>query len=477
MNSQSTQKINKELFESAPIARAVFTMAVPTVITQLINIAYNFADTWFVGRTGDPAMVATLGVCFPIFVIMAAVSNLFGIGGASAISRALGAGNPRRARRVFAFCFWTGLAGAVVYLTVMALFRRQIIGLIGGDENDWQYVSDYIFWTMIIGAVPSVGNVLCGHLVRSIGASREAGFGMSMGGVLNIVLDPLFMFVILPPGQEITGAAIATMLSNTCAFLYFLQLILRRRGHPVLTLDPRDYSAAEGIPMEVVSIGLPAALQTTFAMFSNIMANNLMVPYGSEAVAGMGVAKKLNMIGFNTCMGVTQGVLPLLGYCWGARNYKRMRSLIRFTGTGVFLYGCLCTLILRGFATPLMRAFIDEPLSLSYGTMYLRILAFAAPLASFSYLVGTVFQAAARKGSAFLIAVLRKGVLDVPLMFLLRDTLALGARGVALATPAAEVLSVLIAAGLYLRLARSMRGMGAGQPDAAGDLPVQDGHA
>lgn len=446
------------LFESAPVPRAVWTMALPTVVTQLINIVYNFADTWYVGRTKDPAMVAALGVSFPIFVIMAAVANLFGIGGSSMISRSLGEKKPEKARHVFAFSFWFGMLAAAVYMTIMAVFHSQIIMLVGGDGNDFQYVSQYIFWTMIIGAIPTVGNVLCGHLVRSIGASKEAGFGMSMGGILNIILDPLFMFVILPEGHEIEGAAIATMLSNTAAFLYFIIFILRHdRGEErgVVTLRIRDVSTKDHIPADVLMIGLPAALQTTLAMVSNIFANDLIRPYGSEAVAGMGVAKKINMIAFNTCMGMTMGILPLLGYCFGAKNFGRMKKIIRYTGTVILIFGLSCTAAFRIFAPTIVRFFIDESESVRYGTAFLRVIAFAAPLAAGSYMINTVFQATGRKKASFLLSIMRKGIVDIPFMFVFRAFL--GASGVCWATPFAETVSVFIAFLLYRKLWRTIR--------------------
>ena len=245
------------IFESAPIPVAVMTLAVPTIITQLINIIYNFADTWYVGRTGSAAMVAALSVCMPVFVLLAAIANLFGIGGASVISRALGRKDLSYARKTFAFCFYAGIAASVAFGLLIALFRSRLIPVIGGDDASYQYIYDYMFWTMIIGAIPTVGNVLCGHLVRSVGAAKEAGFGMSMGGVLNIILDPLFMFVILPPGNEVTGAAIATCLSNTAALFYFLIYLYRHRDHPVLSLSVSDFTVGEQIPASTEALLSP----------------------------------------------------------------------------------------------------------------------------------------------------------------------------------------------------------------------------
>lgn len=469
--STASEGKRKYIFESAPVSKAVWSMAIPTVVTQLINIIYNYADTWYVGRTANAAMVAALGVSFPMFVIMAAIANLFGIGGASVISRALGEGNRKKARETFATCFWFGLLGAVVYMAVINLFRSRIIYLVGGDENDFQYVSSYMFWTMIIGAIPSVGNVLCGHLVRSIGASKEAGIGMSMGGILNIILDPIFMFVILPDGMEVTGAAMATLISNTAAFIYFLIYMKRRdirssaddaeqsrAQYPgIINLKLPEAGAIWPVLSPVLLIGFPAALQTTLAMVSNIFANVLIRPYGSSAVAGMGVAKKINMIAFNTCMGMTMGVLPLLGYSFGAKNFNRMRRIIRYTGTVVVLFGSACTAVFVIGAPEMIRFFIDESGSVEYGTEFLRIIGFAAPMAALSYLAYIVFQSAGMEKSAFILSILRKGVLDIPGMFILRAFME--ARGVCLATPVAEILSVFIGLFLYASFRRKIDAM------------------
>lgn len=449
------QKSRTYIFENASVPRAVWTLAIPTIITQLINIIYNYADTWYVGRTQNAGMMATLSVCMPIYVIMAALANLFGIGGSSAISRSLGRGNPCRARKIFAFSLYGGAAAAVLYAIFMLLFRPRIIWAIGGDSSSYSFIYSYIFWTIILGSVPSVGNVLCGHLVRSIGAAREAGIGMSMGGILNMMLDPLFMFVILPPGMEVTGAAVATLLSNCASLLYFIVFLLKNRDNPVFTISPKDLSVQDGIPGEVFSIGIPAALQTTLAMVSNIFANRLVVEYGSAAVAGMGVAKKINMLAFNTCMGLTQGVLPLIAYNFGAGNYRRMKSSIAYTAAVALVFACACTVLFRTFSTQLVTFFIDEADSVSFGAQFLDVIAFAAPLCALSYMTNTVFQAAGRRKSSFLLSIMRKGIVDIPAMFVFKSFI--GMYGVVWATPFAEVVSAAVAVVLFFSFMRSLQ--------------------
>ena len=437
------------IFEEAPVAQAVFTMAVPTIITQLINIVYNFADAWYVGRTGSAAMMAALSVSLPVFIIIQALANLFGIGGASAISRALGRKDKARARKIFAFSFFGGLMAAVIYGLAVFFLRPLLIPMIGGSSDSYPYIYNYMFWTMVAGAIPTLGNALCGHLVRSIGAAREAGFGMSMGVVLNIILDPIFMFVLLPRGMEVTGAAIATCLSNTIAFTYFIIYIFRHRDNHVFTFSPADFTLYEGIPGEVFSIGSAAALQTFLAMVSNIFANKLVVEYGSAAVAGMGIAKKVNMIAFNTTMGLTQGVLPLIAYNYGARKYERMEEVIRFTALVGLGFTTCCTIFFRTFASRLITFFISDPASVEFGTRFLRIMAFGAPLCSLSYMANTVFQAAGDRRASFALSIMRKGVVDIPAMYIFK--MLIGLNGVPLAAPFAEVTSAVTAGVLYMR--------------------------
>ena len=466
------------IFEEAPIPQAVFTMAIPTIITQLINIVYNFADAWYVGRTGSAAMMAALSVSLPIFIIIQALANLFGIGGASAISRALGRRDAGRARKIFAFSLFGGLAAAVLYAAVVFFARPLMIPMIGGSEDSYPYIYNYMFWTMVVGAIPTLGNALCGHLVRSIGAAREAGFGLSMGGVLNIILDPLFMFVLLPRGMEVTGAAIATCLSNTIALTYFLVFLYKHRDNPVFTFSPADFTLEEGIPGEVFSIGTAAALQTFLAMISNICANKLVAEYGSAAVAGMGIAKKVNMIAFNTTLGLTQGVLPLIAYNYGAKRHERMQKTIRFTASVAVGFASCCTIFFRLFARQLITFFIDEPASVEFGTQFLRVIAFAAPLCALSYMANTIFQAAGKRKYSLALSTMRKGVVDIPAMILFK--MLMGLSGVTWATPFAEVTSAVTAAVLYLRFRKQLgeaKSGGNGAVDAVSELQEAAGAA
>ncbi|MGN0298964.1 MAG: MATE family efflux transporter [Lachnospiraceae bacterium] len=443
-----------EIFEHYSVPKAVAALAIPTVISQLITIVYNFADTWYVGQTNNAAAVAALSVCTPIYIIMNAVANLFGIGGSSVISRSLGVKNMDRARHTFAFALWGGIAAALLYSIVIAIFRTPLGILVGGDEDTLEYIYQYMFWTMMIGAVPTILNTLMGHLIRSVGASKQASIGMSLGVILNIVLDPIFMFVILPAGNEVMGAAIATLISNIVAMIYFFVYLFCHKEHGVFTIHPKEIRLTDGIPKEVLFIGFPAGLMTTLAMVSNIFANALVRDYGSEAVAAMGIAKKINTLAFNVTMGITQGTLPLIGYNFAAKNFRRMKEAIRFATVCAVIFSTTCFVFFWSATEPLIRFFIQDTKTVEYGVSFLKVIAFAVPFSSLTYAMNMVFQATGKKKNSFALSVLRKGFLDIPSMFVFQHFV--GIMGVLYATPFADVISAVLAVAMYVWFSRKM---------------------
>ncbi|MDO4386787.1 MAG: MATE family efflux transporter, partial [Clostridia bacterium] len=208
-----------KLFSEMPVRKAVLTLAIPTVISQLITVVYNMADTFFIGQLGDPRQVAAATIAMPCFMFLTAFANLFGLGGSSLISRCLGSGDREKAKRCASFCIWTGAAAALIYGLLVVLAEPALLPILGASEETWTYCGQYMLWTIGIGAVPTVMNAELAHLIRAEGYSKPAGFGVAFGGILNILLDPLFIFVFR---LEIAGAAIATMLSNLIAMGYFL---------------------------------------------------------------------------------------------------------------------------------------------------------------------------------------------------------------------------------------------------------------
>ena len=433
-----------ELFERAPIHRAVLALAVPTVISQLITVVYNVADTFFIGQLGDPAQVAAATLAMPPFILLTGIANLFGIGGASLVSRSLGAGDAQKARQCAAFSLWTGATVALLYGLAMMLFRPVILPLIGAGADTFDALYHYVFWTITIGAIPTVISAELAHLIRAEGYAKQASFGISLGGVLNILLDPLFIFGLR---LGITGAAMATMLSNLVAMGYFL-LLLRKRKATVISLHPRHYTLRHHIPAEILLVGFPSFVMNGMSILSNVVLNRLVASYASEAIAGMGIAKKVDMVAFAIAAGMTQGVLPLIGYNYASKNAARMRAAIRTALLYSLSIACLGTVLLFTSAAPLSRLFINDDVTVAFGQHFLRVICLTCPTVSVTFMVTTVFQATGQKLQPTILSLLRKGGLDVPFMFLMNARLGVG--GIAWATPIADLLAMLIALAFFL---------------------------
>ncbi len=443
---------NTELFTRTPVKKAVISLVVPTVISQLITVIYNMADTFFIGQVGDPNQVAATSLCMPLFIFLTGMANLFGIGGSSLISRCLGAGDREKAKKVAAFSIWTAIAVSFLYGVVLMIFKSLVLPAVGANADTYEFCYQYVFWTITIGAVPTVLNALFAHLVRSEGYSKQASFGMALGGVLNIILDPIFISVF---GLEIAGAAMATMLSNLIATFYFVILILGKRKNTVITLNPKYYTLKTRIPYEVLLVGLPSCMMNIMGVLSNIVLNRLMVSYCNEAVAGIGIAKKVDMLAFAIATGMSQGVLPLIGYNYSAKNYKRMMTAVKTT----FLYSLVVALASAAFlltcAEPIVKAFIDDPLTVEYGQLFQRIICITGPCISVTMMIITLFQSVGQKVQPLILSLLRKGGLDIPFMFIMNALL--GVNGIVWATPIADFNAMLAAIILFIPFWKKMK--------------------
>ena len=436
---------NTELFVNLPVRKAVISLVIPTVISQLITVVYNMADTFFIGQVGDPNQVAAVSLCMPMFMFLTGLANLFGIGGASLLARSLGLHDHERAKRTAAFSIWTAIAVSFFYGIALYAMRGVLLPAVGADADTYRFCEQYLLWTTTIGAVPTVLNQLLAHLVRSEGYSKQASFGMALGGVLNMILDPIFIF---PLGLEVAGAAIATMLSNLIATIYFLLLIRRRGDSTDVALHPKYYTLGRRIPREVLLVGLPSCAMNLMGVASNVTLNRLLVSYANTAVAGIGVAKKVDMLTFAIINGMSQGALPLISYNFSAKNYPRMMGAIKTT----FLYSIVvttaCAVLLFTCAAPIVRAFIDDAETVRYGQLFQRIICITGPLVSVTMISITIFQSVGKKLEPLLLSLLRKGGLDIPLMFLMDHLV--GIEGIVWATPIADCCARVAAIRLFI---------------------------
>ena len=406
-----------EIFEKMTVPRAVAALAVPTVISQLVTMIYNLADTWFIGQLNDAGMLAAVTVVFPFFLTITAFANLFGIGGASLLSRSLGAGNPRRAGEASATAVWLAFIVTGLFSIASFIWRVPILAALGAKSDTFSYASGYIFWAVTVGGIPTVGNVLLAHLVRAAGAPREASFGMCFGGVLNLLLDPFFIYD-WGLGMKIEGAALATCISNFIALLYFLFYIYRSRSGP-LTLSPRLFSPNRAVAGSIVYVGLPSSVIFFMSVVSNVVLNYLMSSYTSIALAAVGVVKKVDMMPNAIVHGICGGVIPLMAYSFAKKDFSRLRESTRFAALCAIAVTLFFFVTCEFFAPYVIEIFTGEPGTIERGASFLRLHCASIPFHAVFYLVISYFQAIGRGTPALILSFLRKGPIDIPFMIAL----------------------------------------------------------
>ena len=382
-------------------------------------------------------------------MFLSAISNLFGVGGSSVICRAMGSSHFSRVKKASAFAFWGCILVTVFYSLAAWLACDAFIDWLGGKAAEVHgFAREYLTITVVIGGLVTALSTLLSHLIRSEGHSMEASLGIMIGGILNIALDPLFMFVLLRPGQEIIGAAVATMLSNCCSLLFFI--IYYFRHTTLLSFQPSASMLEWKVVKDVLGTGLPACLMTLFENISYAVLDNLMAAYGIACQAGLGVAKKINMLAHSIVRGMSQGVLPLISFNYAAKSYRRMKNAILYSGAISVAVALLCMVINLVFSEPLVSIFIvDENItSITEGAKFLRILCLGCPFSACAYAIISFFQATGKGMKSFSLAIMRKGVLDIPMMFLLNGLAA--AYGIVMATPIADVLCCVAALILFI---------------------------
>jgi len=443
-----------ELFETAPVPRALATMALPTIMSQLVTLIYNIADTWFIGRTRNPYMVAASSLVLTVFLLAAALSNLFGVGGGSLAVRLLGQKETDEAERVASFSLTTAAASALAYSLLCLVFMNPLLRLLGASDNTIGYARQYLLFVSVIGGVPTVLSVTMGSMLRNVGYSREAGLGLSMGGLLNILLDPLFMFVLLPDGYQVMGAGLATMLSNVITMVYFIAVYRRVSASSILKLPRRMERIRPDSTRSLFSVGVPAALSLVLFDLTNIVINRLSSSHGDIELAAMGIVQKVERLPLNTGIGICLGMMPLVAYNYAAKDHKRMKAFFSAGRTAGLVFSLACVALYRIFAADIIRAFIADADTVRFGTAFLQARCFATPFMFLSFHMVHFMQAVDRGKLSFWLAAIRQLALNIPLLFLLNHLF--GMSGIIWTQAAADFLNVIVSYILYSRVIGSI---------------------
>lgn len=440
----------KYLFKAMPVPKAVATLAIPTIISQVVIMIYNLADTFFVGQMGDPLMVAAVSLVSPWFNLLTALGNLFGLGGSSLISRMMGAQNHKDIKYVSVFSIWGGAAVTLLFSLSTWVARAPLLDFLGASPDTYGYAEDYLFWVVVLGGVPTMVSLALGHLLRSEGHAKQASAGMMFGGILNVVLDHVFIFIF---HLNVAGAAMATALSNTASVVFFVIQYIRLKDKTAASLNPRYFTFR--FVRSIFSVGLASALATALGNASNMVMVHLASSYGDIPVAAYGVVKRIDQFPLNVSMGLCQGFMPLVGYNFAAKNYSRMRKVSTFSWkVGLVMSACFIACF-AAFASVILHLFIPEARTSTLGASFLRIACLAVPLTSVNFLISYTLQAMGKGAQSAILTSCRQGLLNIPLLIVMN--LLFGLYGMIWTQLVVEIIMLPVSLGMYFHTFRELK--------------------
>lgn len=440
---------NEAVFRDAPVRTAVVRMAVPTVISSLVLVIYNMADTFFVGQTHDAMQVAAVSLTNPVFVMFMAIANLLGIGGSAVISILLGQQMHREAKSASSFCCYASLIFGVLAAIIILPLMDPLLNILGSTENTIQPAREYLFYIAIGAPFILFANTF-GHVVRGEGAARASMVGGMIGTVVNIVLDPVF---ILTLGMGTAGAAIATVLGNICGCIYYVWYFQRKSL--MLSIHPRYLRGETHQMVQVVTIGIPAGVNSALMSIATVLLNNALVQYGDDPVAAMGIVTKAYLFIVFIHMGITNGIQPLLGYCFGAGLRRRFLDILKFSGILTVVCGTILSAGYIIFSRQIVALFIDDASVIDYGGPMLIATSIAGPILGLLFLAINSMQALGRPLPATMLSVCRQGLIFIPLLYLLDAVF--GLSGINFTQAVADYISIVLAMILLVRTLKKFK--------------------
>ena len=463
-------KRKPSVFEMESIPRAIAALAIPSVLSMLVTVLYNMVDTIFVGQTHDPYQMNAVSLATPIFTILMAFGNLFGVGGCAFISRCLGAKEYDRVKKISSFSFWGAITIGIICTLVLTFGVNGILPLLGADaasniagiakdtnadtynkmcenyKNLEQYTRDYLFY-IGIGAIPTVLSSAMSNLVKGEGAAKISMVGMMIGAVTNIILDPI---MILAMGMGVKGAAIATSIGNTVSMLFYL--IYLKCSKTMLNPNPKNVTLRHGIFTGVFAIGIPMFCTNVLMSLSNLILNRFLNDIDVLATGGMGIAMKANMLVIFLQLGIGIGIQPLVGFHFGARNFTKMVKTIRFSMLCTLVMGVVVTVLYFIFTEPIISIFMnsgsngsvaDVETQRQYAIKMLRALMISAPFLGIIFVNNNAFQGMGHGLASMLLSISRQGFIFLPVLLIANA--AVGLDGIVFAQPIADIVSVVIA--------------------------------
>ena len=461
--SQQSEDKRIYILKSEKPAKAVVKLGVPLIAGMFIMVLYNLVDTYFIGLMHDDYQLAAVNLAYPVMMISIAISNMIGTGASSLIARSLGAGDNEKANHTLTVGFVLTVINSVIVAGIGLILLDAIVKGLGAQANTFEYTRRYV-QVILAGSLLTMGNYTFGQLLRSEGSVKQSVAGMIVGTVVNIILDPIFIFAL---GMEIRGAAIATILGNGAGMLVSLYFYLR--GKTLLRPSLSYIRPTAEILREIFWVGVPATMETLLTSAAYIVNNNLAVQYGELTVAAMGIAQKILSLGNYIYQGFAAGTQPIMGYNYGAKNYRRMLDVLK-AGVMVVSGTELCVMAVYGiFAPQLIGIFTQSPEVIATGSRVLRNIMFILPFVGAVSMSRMSFQAMGKPQYAFGITLVRQLVLYVPLLLILNRLF--GFSGMIKAQPVTELIMMIVSISLLRGvILRQQAGPATGSTDWPGKV-------
>ena len=448
MNSQSKKM---ELLGSTSIPKALLAMGIPTMIGMLVNAFYNLVDAYFVGGLGESQMGA-ISVVYPLGQVVVGLGLLFGNGAASYISRLLGRGDKENADKVASTALYSSVSVGAVIIIISMVFLHPILKLLGATDSILPYAATYA-GIYIVSCIFNVFNVTMNNIVTSEGAAKTTMCALLTGAVLNIALDPLFIYVF---DLGVAGAAIATAISQVVSTCVYLTYIFRKKS--VFHFRVKDCTYTKETMSEIFKIGIPTLVFQILTSVSISLINNAAGDYGDSAIAGMGVVTRLISMGSLSVFGFIKGFQPIAGYSYGAKKFDRLREAIKTSILWSTVFCVIFGVILALFPTAIVSQFTKgDAEMIRIGAASLRANGISIMLFGFYTVYSSLFLALGKGREGFILGACRQGICFIPVILLL--PIVWGLNGIMYAQPIADVLSAVITVFMAIPLHKKLNEM------------------
>lgn len=441
--------MENELFERASVPKAYMKLALPVVLSMMVSLVYNMVDTYFIALTGKQELVAGVSLAAPIFTLMIAFGDIFGLGGSSLISRLFGEKREEEAKRASAFCLWAAIGFGIFVTIVLLVFRTPILKLLGTDAATFEYAGEYYTW-IAVGAASIILGLVPSNILRTEGLAMQAMAGSILGSIVNIILDPVFIFGL---GQGAAGAAMATVIGNVIADVYYIYVMNKKAKR--LSVSLKEIKIPGTMIRDILVIGIPASITNLMQSIMIMITNHYLIAYGTDKVAAMGIALKANMISAFILVGFAFGGQPLVGYNYGARNKKRLKEILWFAYLFEAGLALVFTISISVFAPAIIKIFMNQSDIITSGAMMLRFQQLGMVFMAVTLVSTCVCQSVGSAAGAFALSISRQGVLYAISLMVLNAIF--GYTGIIATQACADVLTAVIALAIIRKVLGGMK--------------------